>query len=100
MVSGQETKAGMSLADGPGRELSLKAVEGISSGRMCLIPFVKALTLGGQIGFVPKRKIEDFEQRRNLMQWGEPGNGLLRLPALLLGTHMDLKEQFSRPGQS
>lgn len=45
MVSGQETKAGMSLADGPGRELSLKAVEGFPQGRMCLIPFVKALTL-------------------------------------------------------
>lgn len=40
---------------------------------MCLIPSAKALTLGGQIGVVPKRKIEDFEQRRNLMQWGEPG---------------------------
>ena len=34
------------------------------------------------------------------MKWGEPGNGLLRLPALLLGTSVDLKEQFSRPGQS
>ena len=46
----------------------MKAVEVISSGRMCLIPLVKALTLGGGIGFLPKRKIEDFEQRRNLMK--------------------------------
>ena len=45
-------------ADGSGRELSLKAVEVISSGRMCLIPLVKALTLGGGIEFLPKRRLK------------------------------------------
>ena len=44
-------------ADGSGRELSLKAVEVISSGRMCLIPLVKALTLGGGSEFLPKRRL-------------------------------------------
>lgn len=46
----------------------VRGVVVISSGRMCIIPLGRALKPGRGLGVQSRRKIEDFEQRRNLMK--------------------------------